>query len=62
MGSTRSRRAPSWHERERVPEPDPRLEAGDTVEYAQHLGARNPRITKLYDRTGDEIRSIRSSG
>jgi len=33
---------PSWHERERIPEPDPHLEAGGTIENAQHLGARKP--------------------
>jgi predicted nucleic acid-binding protein len=34
MGSTRSRRAPSWHERERIPEPGPHFEAGGTIENA----------------------------
>jgi hypothetical protein len=32
------------------------LEAGGTLENAQAMAAReNPRTTKLYDRTGDEI-------
>jgi len=35
LGSTLSRRAPSWHERERTPEPGPHLEAGGTIENAR---------------------------
>jgi site-specific recombinase XerD len=39
------------------------LEAGGTLENAQAMAAHeSPRTTKLYDRTGDESLSMRSSG
>jgi integrase len=39
------------------------LEAGGTLENAQAMAAHeSPRTTKLYDRTGDELHSMKSSG
>ena len=39
------------------------LENGGTIEHAQQIAAHeSPRTTKLYDRTSDAIRWMRSSG